>query len=144
VNPFQSLSDYEEYVYTLPQQQPHIISSTLVVARRGRGIATVMGEIHLDNGYRLSVYEILTWDHGPVVIQRYSYEIWYGNQKHGWYDPQPHPDIPELDSTAPHHKHIPPDVKHHRLPAPGISFEQPNLLSLIAEILHQSCDQGRR
>lgn len=117
MNPFQSLSDYEEYVYTLPQQEPHIVRATLVVARRGHGIATVSGEIHLNNGYRLSVYEILTWEHGPIVIQRYSYGIWYGNEKCCWYDPQPHPDNRELDSTAPHHKHVPPDIKHHRLSA---------------------------
>jgi len=27
----------------------------------------------------------------------------------------------------PHHKHISPDLKHHRIPAPNLSFAQPNL-----------------
>jgi hypothetical protein len=27
-----------------------------------------------------------------------------------------------------------PNIKHHRVPAPGISFEQPNLPTLIEEI----------
>jgi hypothetical protein len=135
VNPFRSLSDYEEYIYTLPQRVAQITRSTLVVARRGRGIATLTGEIHFESGHRLGVYEILTWDNGPVRIQRYSYEVWSGNEKCYWYDPQPHPDVPALASTAPHHKHIPPDIKHHRIPAPDMRFDAPNLPILIAEIL---------
>ncbi len=39
-----------------------------------------------------------------------------------------------LPSTHPRHKHIPADIKHHRIPAPGMSFTQPNLLKLIPEI----------
>jgi hypothetical protein len=34
----------------------------------------------------------------------------------------------------PHHKHVPPDIKHNRIPAPNLSFERPNLPVLIAEI----------
>jgi hypothetical protein len=34
----------------------------------------------------------------------------------------------------PHHKHIPPDIKNHRLPAPELSFTRPNLPFLIREI----------
>ena len=51
-----------------------------------------------------------------------------------WYDCQPHPAEPALQATHPHHKHIPPDIKHHRIPAPGLSFTQPNLPFIIAEI----------
>ena len=51
-----------------------------------------------------------------------------------WYDSQSHPDDSSLASTDPHHKHIPPDIKHHRVPAPGLSFHQPNLSFLIEEI----------
>ena len=47
---------------------------------------------------------------------------------------QGHPNDPELQSTHPHHKHIPPDMKHHRVPAPDISFKEPNLTFLIREI----------
>ena len=65
MNPFRSLHDYEEFIYTLPQQYPH---------------------------------------------------------------------IPELAATHPHHKHVPPDIKHNRIPAPGLSFTQPNLPFLIQEI----------
>ena len=37
-------------------------------------------------------------------------------------------------STHPHHKHIPPDIKHNRIPAPGLSFDEPNLPFLIREV----------
>jgi hypothetical protein len=39
-----------------------------------------------------------------------------------------------LQSTHPHHKHEHPDIKHNRIVAPGLSFAQPNLPFLIAEI----------
>ncbi len=32
-----------------------------------------------------------------------------------------------------HHRHEPPDIKHNRRPAPGISFTEPNLATLIAD-----------
>ncbi|MEN8215749.1 MAG: hypothetical protein ABFS56_05115 [Pseudomonadota bacterium] len=35
-----------------------------------------------------------------------------------------------LASTHPHHKHIPPDIKHNRIPAPILSFTHPNLPEL--------------
>lgn len=134
MNPFQSLPEYERFVYTLQQTYPGVIRSTLVVARRGRCIAILTGELLFAGGYRLVVYEIFTWDQGPVVIQRYSYEIWRGSEKLYWYDPQPHPKDAALASTAPHHKHIPPNIKHHRVAAPGFRFDAPNLPVLIAEI----------
>jgi hypothetical protein len=36
--------------------------------------------------------------------------------------------------TNPHHKHVHPDIKHHRIPAPELSFTRPNLPFLIEEI----------
>ena len=36
--------------------------------------------------------------------------------------------------SDPHHKHIPPNIKHHRIPAPNLSFTCPNLPFLIEEI----------
>ena len=50
------------------------------------------------------------------------------------YHAQSHPDDPTLQSTHPHHKHIPPDIKHHRVPAPELSFARANLPVLIQEI----------
>jgi hypothetical protein len=40
----------------------------------------------------------------------------------------------QVAPTHPHHKHVPPDIKHHRVPALQMSFAQPNLPGLIAEI----------
>jgi hypothetical protein len=45
VNPFQSLREYETYIYTLQQQYPQILHSTLIVAQRGRLFAEMSGEI---------------------------------------------------------------------------------------------------
>ena len=50
------------------------------------------------------------------------------------YDSQAHPNDPTLAATHPHHKHIPPDIKHNRVPAPELSFTEPNLPFLLAEI----------
>lgn len=134
MKPFQSLRDYEAYVYTLSQRHPSIFRSTLIVAQRGRRYAELSGELAFADGFRLVVYERLTLERGQLSIEGYSYEGWRGSDKVYWYDSQPHPNDPTLQSTHPHHKHIPPDIKHNRIPAPGISFEQPNLSSLIREI----------
>jgi len=143
--PFRSLRDYEKFVYTLRQRFPSIVRSTLTVIRRGKYRAEVMGELLFAAGIRLSVYEYITWDEGPVVIEGYGYEVWRGSEKLYWYDSQPHPSDPSLASTHPHHKHIPPDIKHHRVPAPGLSFTKPNLPYLIAEIeAFLSTNRGER
>ena len=134
MNPFQSLRDYEKFVYTLQQSFPQIDHSTLVVARRGQLFAELSGELILARGHRLAVYERLTWDTGPLRLEGYSYEVWHGNEKLYWYESQPHPGDPALISTDPHHKHVPPDIKHHRIPAPDLSFTPPNLTFLIQEI----------
>ena len=134
MNPFQSLRDYELFVYTLPQRFPQVLHSTLTVARRGRLFAELTGEISLPGGHRLVVYERLTWDTGALIIEGYSYEVWRGSEKLYWYDSQPHPGELTLASTDPHHKHVPPNIKHHRLPASDLSFAAPNLPILIREI----------
>lgn len=134
MNPFQSLAEYEKFVYTLAQQFGAIRSSTLVLARRGRGLAILSGDLFFESGYRLSVYELLTWDAGSLLIQNYSYEVWQNAEKVYWYDPQPHPDDPHLAITHPHHKHVLPNIKHNRIPAPGLRFDEPNLPLLIEEI----------
>ena len=36
--------------------------------------------------------------------------------------------------THPHHKHVPPNIKHHRIPASDLVFTEPNLPFLIREI----------
>lgn len=66
-----------------------------------------------------------------------------GEEKIRWYDPQPHPENPDLASTFPHHRHETPDttvpeaqrsgIKHNRKPALGITFHAPNLPTLIED-----------
>jgi hypothetical protein len=118
--------------------------STLVVAQRGRQFAEVVGELALADDYRLTIYERLVWgDDALIVIEDYGYEAWHGNEKLYWYDSQPHPNDPTLASTHPHHKHISPDIKHHRVPAPGLSFAQPNLPFLIEELEQERMSTAR-
>lgn len=78
--------------------------------------------------------ERLVYGPRPLTIDDYSYSIWQGGTKLFWYDPQPHPHIASLKQNHPHHKHILPDIKHNRVPAPEMSFTQPNLPVLIREI----------
>ena len=134
MRPFQSLRECERFVYSLADQFPRFSRSTLVVAQRGRYFAELTGEVIFPDGYRLNVYERWSWDTGPLTIEGYSYEVWRGSQELYWYDSQPHPKDPGLAGADPHHKHIPPDIKHHRLPAPQLSFTEPNLPFLIREI----------
>jgi hypothetical protein len=137
VNPLRSLPEYERFVYTLQPEYTTVARSTLVISRHGHGLARLSGDLLFTTGYRLTVFEVLTWDTGPVAISRYGYEVWRGSEKLYWYDSQPHPGDPKLAVTHPHHKHVPPDIKHHRIPAPGFSFSEPNLPRLIEEIEQQ-------
>jgi hypothetical protein len=134
MNPFQSLNEYERFIYTLSSQYTAVRRSTLTLIRRGKGTAIVRGDIEI-NSYRLVIREVLSFALESGRLLDYGYEVWQGNEKLYWYDPQPHPHIPELALNHPHHKHIPPDIKHHRIPAPQLTFNQPNLPFLIAEIL---------
>jgi hypothetical protein len=135
-NALRTDTDYELFVYTLKEQFPLIQRSTLVFARIGASLARVSGEVSFAHNYRLVVRERILYRRFPAVIDWYGYEVWRGDEKLYWYDPQPHPDDPDLQSTHPHHKHVLPNIKHHRVPAPGMSFNEPNLPKLIAEIEH--------
>jgi hypothetical protein len=133
MSPFRSLREYEHFVYTLSQHFSSIQRSTLVVIQVGRQVAVLEGELGFRHGIRLTVEEDLSLDTG-VVIEDYGYVVWQGGEKLYWYDSQPHPNDPSLASTHPHHKHVPPDIKHNRIPAPDMSFMRPNLPYLLAEI----------
>jgi len=142
-NPLRSPEDYELFLYTLSERFPSIRRSTLTLIRRGFSLARVTGELLFDYGLRLVVLERIVFDRLPAVIGGYGYEVWKGEEKLYWYDAQPHPNEPSLQSTHPHHKHIPPDIKHNRIPAPGMSFTHPNLPSLIGEIEGLLAELGR-
>jgi hypothetical protein len=134
MNPLRSAEDYELFLYTLTDHYPSVLRSTISFVRRGATLARIEGELDFAGGLRLVVRERLLYDRLPAIIDWYGYEIWQGDEKLYWYDSQPHPDDPALQDTHPHHKHIPPDPKHHRIPAPDMSFARPNLPVLIAEI----------
>jgi hypothetical protein len=127
-----SLSEYEQLVYTLPERYSSIKRSTLVVIRRGPTFAELTGVVEFEDEITLTVWEDLNFSRG--VIQGYSYAVNQRGERLYWYDPQPHPNDPSLASTHPHHKHVPPNIKRNRIPAPGLSFTHPNLPLLIEEI----------
>ncbi len=142
MNPLHSLPEYENFIYVLTQHSPIIRRSTLVVVRRGAAIAVVNGEVELAGGIRLIVREKLSFAQAPGRLIGYGYEVWRGEEELYWYDSQEHPMDPTLASTDPHHKHLPPDIKRHRAPAPGLSYDRPNLPFLIAEIGRELLGRG--
>ncbi len=133
-NPLRTPDDYEFFLYTLAEQFPAIERSTLAFVRRGASLARVAGELFFSHGMRLAVRERILFDRLPAAIDEYGYEVWRGDEKLFWYDTQPHPKEPSLASTHPHHKHIPPDMKRNRVPVSQMSFNIPNIPTLIAEI----------
>ena len=140
-NHLRTPEDYELFIYSLLELYPNLKQSTLTFVRIGATMARVSGELFFDHGFRLAVRERLIFDRLPVVLDTYSYEIWKNDEKLAWYDPQPHPDDPNLKATYPHHKHVQPNIKHNRIPSPGISFTNPNLPQLIEEISRLSKPQ---
>ena len=133
-NPLYTIESYELFLYTLKEAFPSIKHSTVVLIRRGVSLAKSTGEIHFSKGYHLVIRERLLYDRQPAIIDWYGYEIWKGDKKLFWYDSQPHPDDERLYSSHPHHKHLPPNINRNRIPAPQMSFTQPNLPALIREI----------
>jgi hypothetical protein len=127
-----TLEEYEKFVYDIPNQFPPVRYSTLVFIRLDPLTAVVKGEVFFEGDIYLRVREVLDFDSG--FLQTYSYEVYRGDEQLYWYDDWSHPDIPELIPTDPHHKHVPPDLKHHRVPASHLSFDRPNLPFLIKEI----------
>ena len=133
-DPLRTDKDYELFIYSLVEQFPSIKHSSITFVRRGISLARIAGELHFDHGIRIIVRERILYNRLPVIISWYGYEIWRNNEKLYWYDSQPHPNESNLQSTHPHHKHIPPDIKHNRIPAPEMSFSKPNLIKLIKEV----------
>ena len=129
---FPTLEEYGLLIYTLQQSFPAIRYSTLILQRLEKTTAIVRGEVFFKKDIYLRVREVLDFEEG--LIQSYSYEVYRGEQKLYWYDTFPHPHVTELASTLPHHKHVPPNIKHNRVPAPGLYFSKPNLPFLIREI----------
>ena len=130
---FPTRTEYELLLYRVQEDFPDVVGSTLRLYGTSALTAIVEGSLHLRNGLEVRVVEIVDFKVGS--IRHYSYTIFRGEEEVRWYDPQPHADNPDLASTFPHHRHEPPDIKHNRKPAPGISFTGPNLPTLIADCL---------
>jgi hypothetical protein len=133
-NPLRTDADYELFLYSLTDLFSSVQQSTIVFVRLGASLGRVAGELFFANGIRMVVRERILYHRLPAVIDWYGYEVWQDAEKLYWYDSQPHPHQPALQSTHPHHKHVPPDIKYNRIPAPRMSFPEPNLPRLIAEI----------
>lgn len=130
----ENLADYESFIYSLQDNFPSIQTSTLTVIRRAANDAVIRGSLTFPNKLHMEVREVVRFDLAPPQILLYGYEVWRGDEKLYWYDSQPHPNDRNLAATNPHHKHVPPDIKHHRVPASQLSFTEPNLPVLIREI----------
>lgn len=90
------------------------------------------GEIFFSNGLRLRMREEI--DFAANLIISYCYDVYKGDERLYWYDDFPLPNDSQLAATFPHHRHVPPHIKQHRLPAEFLSFDCPNLPAIISEI----------
>lgn len=129
------LPPFEEYctqIASLSESHPSINASTLTAYTVGPYVAEVEGQLTFDDDYVLHVWELLDLD--GRTIRSYSYELDQAGERVWWYDPTAHPADPTLADSYPHHKHVSPDIKHHRVPAPELSFTEPNLPFLIRQV----------
>ncbi len=124
---------YEQFIYSLLAVHPGIQSSTLHLYTNSPTTCFIRGSIWFQNGVELRVFEYL--DFSDEELLDYYYAVFRSQERIRWYDPQPHPENPDLASTFPHHLHEPPNITHNRKPAPGISFQAPNLPTLIADCM---------
>src|SRR5260221_3898434 len=117
--PFSSLAEYSRVVAEL-LDRPGIARSTVAVWSDSPYTGVAEGEVFFKDGIRLRMREELDFEAG--LITAYGYEVYRGEERLFWYDDFPHPDDPALAANFPHHKHVPPDIRHHRVPAPAMSF----------------------
>lgn len=106
--------------------------STVAVWSNSPYTGIAEGEIYFSHGFRIRMHEEI--DFTAALITSYGYEVYQDEERLFWYDDFPHPHDPTLAATFPHHKHVPPDIKRHRVPAYGIGYKQCNLPLLINEI----------
>ena len=123
-NSLSSVDEYSRYIAETVNR-PSVERSTISVWSASPFTGTAEGEVFYRKGFRLRMREELDFD--EQLITAYGYEVYQGQEKLYWYDDFPHPNDPTLASTHPHHKHVPPNNKRNRIPAPGLSFATPNL-----------------
>lgn len=130
-SPLHSLTEYGHFVAELLSRST-VERSTVAVWSDSPYTGVAEGEVVFSSGIRLRMREEL--DFAAGLITSYGYEVYRGEERLFWYDDFPHPHDPALASTFPHHKHVPPDIRRNRIPAPKMSFTQPNLPALMEEI----------
>ncbi|MBD2428131.1 DUF6516 family protein [Phormidium sp. FACHB-1136] len=136
--PLRSLDSYSRFISKILDRDD-IEKTTITVWSNSPYSGTAEGEVFFKDGLRLRMREELDFDAG--LITSYGYEVYKNETRLYWYDDFPHPNDASLASTFPHHKHIPPNIKRNRIPAPNIDFNHPNLpfiLQEIDEIRHQT------
>lgn len=138
-NPLHSLNGYSSFVAEL-FDRASVTRSTVAVWSESPYTGVAEGEVFFAQGFRLRMREELDFD--AALITACGYEVYREEERLYWYDDFPHPNDLTLAFTHPHHKHIPPDIKHNRVPAPGLSFSQPNLPIIVSEIEEQLEDDG--
>lgn len=126
-----SLTEYSRLVAELFNRSS-VERSTVAVWSESPYTGIAEGEVFFSNGLRLRMREEIDID--AHLIVSYGYEVYKGDERLYWYDDFPHPNDSHLASTFPHHKHVPPNIKHHRIPAEFLSFDCPNLPAIIGEI----------
>lgn len=151
-NPLSSPDDYATFIHDLPNHYASIRRSSLVYIPLGAKVGKVMGMLLFDGNVVLCIQEFLNFE--LHVIEGYGYEVsrsqaaadelpnaeeycrasYPNKDKLYWYDSFPHPKDPTLASTHPHHKHIHPNIKKNRIPAPDLTFTGPNLPFLVREV----------
>jgi hypothetical protein len=129
-NPLGSIGNYSRFMAELLDSST-VKRSTLSVWSDSPYSGIVEGAVYFANGIWLRLREELDFD--AAMITSYGYEMYRREKRLYWYDDFPHPNDPVLAPTFPHHKHVPPDIKRNRIPAPDMSFTRPNLAVLIQE-----------
>jgi len=131
VNPLKSLNEYSNFIIEL-LDRPAVERSTVAVWSASPYTGVAEGEIFFVHDYRMRMREEIDFDEGGITA--YGYELYRDEERLSWYDDFPHPNDPTLALTYPHHKHVPPDIKHNRIPAAEMSHTQPNLPALLEEV----------
>ncbi len=130
--PLEDIASYSAWIYALVERHSFVTHSTLTLAPIGATLARLEGRVECPGALRVEVWELI--DFSAHLIRTYSYEAYRGDEKICWYDSWPHPEIPTLAATFPHHRHILPGLRDHRVPAPGIQFDAPNLDTVLADV----------
>jgi len=132
-----SLQSYSAFVTDM-LQRAGMERSTVSVWSDSPYTGVAEGEVLFAHGIRLRLREEIDFAEG--LITSYGYEVYRGDERLYWYDDFPHPEDPSLASSFPHHKHVPPNIKRNRIPAPELSFDRPNLPHVLGEIAELLAD----